>query len=298
MTGTVEITDGLTWREDPIVVTTVDLAKWAAATDDFTDFHFDTEAARARGFSAPVVNGPWKARALRDALVRKVGVGLAAVKRMQLEYRRPDVVGEPLTFEFAIESVVVLSDGTSDVLVKARVLDSNQVVSTEAEISLRVGLPEDTENLPLDRVRGAVSLGVPHGPFHYRIEAADVQRYQSLTGRPKELLDDVMPAAFFGAVDPVERRDLVLDDFLLDLPIPKVGGGNAFNEVEHERPIRVGETLAVTTTYTEVYEKKGRSSRLLFRVRENVFLDEAGTQVAKSRNGHVLAYSLSSGETS
>jgi hypothetical protein len=175
-----------------------------------------------------------------------------------------------------------------------RVLDANDAVTTVGTINVHLEPHDESDDLPLDRVRSAVSLGTPHGPFSYRVEHADIQRYQRLTGRPEDRIDEVMPAAFFGALDPVERRDLELDDFLLDLSIPKVGGGNAFNQVEYERPILAGEHISVTTTYTEVYEKKGQASRLLFRVRENVFTDESGAQVGTARNGHVLAYQLAS----
>jgi acyl-CoA thioesterase FadM len=70
------------------------------------------------------------------------------------------------------------------------------------------------------------------------------------------------------------------------------GGGNAFNEVEYERPIRVGDIITVTTRYTEVYEKSGSRGTLLFRVRVNEMRDVAGHLVATSRCGHVLSYQL------
>jgi acyl dehydratase len=295
MTTTPKLLAGSTWREDPITVTTGDLVRWAGATGDFTEFHFDKDAAIARGFRGPVVNGPWKARACTQALLNRLDTRAAEVRRMSFEYRKPDVIGEPMTFEFTITAVTVSEAGDTALEVNVRVLDLNEEVSTVGVISVHVREAHTSDELPLERVRSAVALGTPHGPFTYRIEPADIHRYQRVTGRPENLIDDVMPAAFFGALDPVERRDLELDSFLLDLPIPKVGGGNAFNEVDYERPIHAGETITVTTTYTEVYEKTGRASRLLFRVRENTFIDESGAQVGKSRNGHVLAYQLAAG---
>ena len=288
-------TIGTTWRDEPLIVSTVDLVRWAAATDDFTDFHFDKDAAVARGFRGPVVNGPWKARAVKKALLNHLGTGSCEVRRMSFEYRKPDVVGEPITFDFTITAVTAAAGGGTDLEVGVQVLDPSGAVTTVGVIGVHVREEDTSDGLPLDRVRSAVALGTPHGPFRYRIEPADIHRYQRVTGRPEALIDDVMPAAFFGALDPVERRDLDLDSFLLDLPIPKVGGGNAFNEVEYERPIHAGETITTTTTYTEVYEKTGRASRLLFRVRENLFTDESGAVVGKSRNGHVLAYQLGAG---
>ncbi len=295
MTTATKFRAGSTWRESSITVSTGDLVRWAGATGDFTEFHFDKDAAVARGFRGPVVNGPWKARACKHALLNRLGADSAEVRRMNFEYRKPDVVGEPLIFEFTISSVEVSERGGVDLEVGVQVLDSSDTVSTVGVINVNVSEEEPLSELPLDRVRSAVSLGTPHGPFTYRVEPADIHRYQRVTGRPESLVDDIMPPAFFGALDPVERRDLVLDSFLLELPIPKVGGGNAFNEVEYERPILAGETISVTTTYTEVYEKTGRGSRLLFRVRENTFTDESGAPVGKARNGHVLAYQTASG---
>jgi len=294
MITSAKLVTGSTWREDPVTVSTVDLVRWAGATEDFTEFHFDKDAAIARGFQGPVVNGPWKARAAKAALLARIGDESAHVRRMTFEYRKPDVVGVALTFEFTIASVTESGADGSDLEVMVRVLDANDAVTTVGTINVHLEPHDESDDLPLDRVRSAVSLGTPHGPFSYRVEHADIQRYQRLTGRPEDRIDEVMPAAFFGALDPVERRDLELDDFLLDLSIPKVGGGNAFNQVEYERPILAGELISVTTTYTEVYEKKGQASRLLFRVRENVFTDESGAQVGTSRNGHVLAYQLAS----
>jgi hypothetical protein len=85
---------------------------------------------------------------------------------------------------------------------------------------------------------------------------------------------------------------LCVDDFLLELPLKKVGGGNAFNKVVYKRPLKSGEKISVTTTYVDAYIKKSGNRTLLFRVRENIMTDESGIQVAHSRNGHVLAFVL------
>jgi hypothetical protein len=68
------------------------------------------------------------------------------------------------------------------------------------------------------------------------------------------------------------------------------GGGNAFNEVVYERPIRAGDVVTVTTRYSEVYVKNGRSGTLLFRVRANDLLDADGDRIGSTRMGHVLAF--------
>jgi hypothetical protein len=94
----------------------------------------------------------------------------------------------------------------------------------------------------------------------------------------------------------VERRDLLLEDDVLGaVSFPKVGGGNAFNEVVYERPIAAGDIVTVRTTYEDVYERDGRSGRLLFRVRINQLFDQDARLIATSRMGHVLAFDMEGG---
>ena len=145
------------------------------------------------------------------------------------------------------------------------------------------------KGLPLDRLRAAVKLGEDAGSFTYRVESNDVMAFAKAIGATP---GTDAPATFFAALDPVERRDLDLDGFLHQLPFPMTGGGNAFNEVVYERPIRVGDVITVTTRYTEVYEKKGSRGTLLFRVRVNEMRDATGALVATSRCGHVLSYRI------
>jgi hypothetical protein len=144
--------------------------------------------------------------------------------------------------------------------------------------------------LPLERLRAAVRLGQDVGSFTYRVQSNDVAAFAGAIGAAAT--GPHAPATFFAALDPVERRDLDLDGFLHRLPYPMAGGGNAFNEVTYERPIRIGDVITVITRYTEVYQKPGSRGTLLFRVRVNRMYDEAGALVATSRCGHVLGYRL------
>lgn len=161
-------------------------------------------------------------------------------------------------------------------------------------------------SLITQQVRDALRLGEVAGEFVYAVTAADVERFARATGEVDGpwvspsgyeggALPDGTPAplTFYAALDPVERRDLLVEAYLDDIPYVMTGGGNAFNEVRYERPICVGDTITVSTTFTEVYERDGRSGRLLFRVRENRYCDERGAPVAWTRCGHVRAYDLS-----
>ncbi len=164
--------------------------------------------------------------------------------------------------------------------------------------ALPAGEGDGRPALVTERLRDALRVGTEAGRFTYRVEANDLARFaHAVSGRsPAEAPGAEVPAeappTYYAVLDPVERRELQLEEVLDELPFAKTGGGNAFNEVEYERPIRVGDVLTVATTYEEVYERDGRSGRLLFRVRRNDILDAAGALVARSRMGHVLAYDL------
>ena len=53
-----------------------------------------------------------------------------------------------------------------------------------------------------------------------------------------------------------------------------------------------GTSSPSTVTYTEIYERSGRSGRLLFRVRESVLSDQRGERIGVTRSGHVYAYNV------
>lgn len=152
----------------------------------------------------------------------------------------------------------------------------------------------------------ALRLGEVIGVFTYAVTASDVEHFARAISDPDRPwssesryeggslpVGTEAPPTFFAALDPVERRDLEIEGFLDAIPYPMTGGGNAFNEVTYERLIRVGDTLTVSTKFVEIYERDGKAGRLLFRVRENFYVDSNGSDVAWSRCGHVRAYNMS-----
>lgn len=282
-----------------------DLVRWAGAVDDYSPIHFDADAAQDRGLPGVVVNGPWKAALLSRLLTEWLG-GNGTMTGLRCEYRRPDVVGGAVRARGTVTAVT--RDGAYD-LVDCDVWIENAAGerTVVGSATARTNRPEDApssaegdERPPLvtERLRDALRVGTEAGRFTYRVEANDLARFaDAVSGRsPAERVGVDMPAeappTYYAVLDPVERRELELEEVLGELPFVKTGGGNAFNEVVYERPIRVGDVLTVVTTYEEVYERDGRSGRLLFRVRRNDILDADGALVARSRMGHVLAYDL------
>jgi len=266
------------------------LLRWASAADDYSPIHFDRDVAAARGFEQPLVHGPWKAAVLRRLLAGWLGPN-AVIRELSVRYLRPDAVGRPLRFGGRLVSAASLADGSTEMRCTLWVRDDQDRASVEGECVATVE-PDSAGGLPLERLRAAVRLGQDAGTFTYRVEANDVEAFAKAIGATP---GTDAPATYFGALDPVERRDLDLDAFLHRLPYEMTGGGNAFNEVTYERPIRVGDVITVTTRYTEVYEKTGSRGTLLFRVRVNEMCDETGALVATSRCGHVLSYRLEQG---
>ncbi|BCB78240.1 hypothetical protein GCM10022251_31620 [Phytohabitans flavus] len=266
------------------------VVRWSAAIDDYTPIHFDPEAAAARGMAGPVVNGPWKAALLATMLESWLD-GRGTLARLDCRYRRPDLVGAALTFGGTVTAVTAATGHDvveCDVWVAGA--DGDKTVTGTATVHLRPA-STDEETLATERLKAAVRLGQEAGRFTYEVTAGDIARFRAAVGDPGP--DTVAPLTFFAALDPVERRDMLLDAEVLDeIPFAKTGGGNAFNEVEYERPIRAGDVITVVTSYTEVYERDGGSGRLLFRVRTNDLLDAAGDLVARTRMGHVMAYDL------
>jgi acyl dehydratase len=270
-----------------VVPSTEQLLRWAGAVEDFSPIHFDREVANARGFVHPVVHGPWKAALLRRLVSRWLGPD-ATIRQLCVRYLRADAVGRPLRLSGRLVDVLPTTDGAQELHCDVWILDEDEQISVEGEC-VAVLNPDPGDGLPLERLRAAVRLGEDAGSFTYRVESNDIERFAEAIGATP---GPTAPATYFAALDPVERRDLDLDAFLQRLPFPMTGGGNAFNEVEYERPIRVGDVITVTTRYTEVYEKKGSRGTLLFRVRVNEMRDATGALVATSRCGHVLSYQL------
>ncbi|GAB3598138.1 FAS1-like dehydratase domain-containing protein [Microbacterium tumbae] len=278
----------------PVVVSSEDSVRWAAASGDFTPFHFDPQAAADKGFAGPVVHGPWKAAVLRGLVRRWMDGGV--LRSFSVRYLRADLLGEPIAFGGSVAAIERTDDGALQARLDLWVTRSDGSVSVAGECVATV--PERLDELPLERLREAVRLGRVAGVFTYEVTAASIARFlEAVTGEKVDPASaSIAPATYYAALDPVERRDIDLDAFLQDLPFPKTGGGNAFNEITYVRPIRAGDVVTVTTRYTEVYEKSGSRGTLLFRVRENELTDVDGAPIGTSRCGHVLSFDIDSRE--
>jgi acyl dehydratase len=277
-----------------------DLVRWSGAIDDYSPIHYDPEVANARGFVGPVVNGPWKSALLMRMLADWLD-DRGSVQRLECRYESADIVGTPLT---CVGKVVGSSSEAGSTLLDVEVWVENdqgvRSVTGRAVIRVDERSRATRGELPVERLKEVLKVGDVAGEFTYRVDPNDIARFRSAVAganspaddAPVPACGDIAPPTFYAALDPVERRDLQLEQILDGVPHPKTGGGNAFNEVVYQRPIRAGDVITVTTSYQEVYEREGRAGRLLFRVRDNELRDVDGHLVATTRMGHVHAFDL------
>jgi acyl dehydratase len=296
-----------------------DLVRFGAATDDYGEIHFDEAVARERGLPAPVVHGPLKSAFLAQMLTGWMGPE-GTLRRLACQYRRMDPAGETLTCRGKVTGKSI-RDGEGWIEVEIWTDNSRGETTTRGTAVLtlptrqsqpRAGqaaasAPDGSQiSLITDEMRQSLGLGEVAGVFSYEVDRKWIRQFAEAFGDANPLWRDAayakregrfgevaVPPTFFAALDPVERKDLVLDQWVETVPYKNTGGGNAFNEVEYFLPIRAGDTISVEVTYTELFERDGRSGRLLFRVRENLLKNQDGALVAKVKNGHVRSYDLS-----
>jgi acyl dehydratase len=157
-----------------------------------------------------------------------------------------------------------------------------------------------------EEMRTALRIGEELGSHTYEVERSWIRRFAAALGDRNPLWTDeeyakkhgafealTAPPTFYIVMDPVETKELNLQGALDEIPYRRTILANGFNEVEYFQPITAGDVITVTPTYTEVVEKDGRSGRLVFPVRENVYRNQRGELVAKSRCSHVFGYDLS-----
>lgn len=297
-----EVSPGL--RPPPLEITPTmeDLVRWSAAADDYTTFHFDPDVARARGFEGPVVHGTYQASQIARMLTKWLG-GHGRLTELACRYRRPVIVGNPLMCRAEVTAVEVEA-GVQVVTLNVSAESPPGEVATTGTATARLAAPAVAPSaLVTDELLAAFQIGEVIGRYTFAVSAERIRRYagvlddlsleDSLVHR-----DDLAeryskaPATFFAALDPLELKLMSHDRGLDLLPHRRTGGGNAFNEIEYDRPIRAGDVITVEVAYTEIYEKQGRSGPLLFRVRRNVLTDAAGERVATAHSAHVYAFEV------
>ena len=137
-----------------------------------------------------------------------------------------------------------------------------------------------------DIQRYALAVDDPN-PIYYDEEAAKKGKYGGL----------VAPPGYFWLVSTHSfRREkrakdlgedgLDIDDFLGIPDIPNVwtlGWARGGEELEFYKPIRVGDRVSVKCRLADLYEKEGRSGKLVFAISEHTYTNQNGDLLAKHR---------------
>src|SRR3990172_5866811 len=284
-----------------MIPTMEDVVRWAAAGDDYTPFHFDTEVARTRGFEGPVVHGSFKAGEVAGMLTE----GLGPRPRLQessCRYRRPVIVWNPL---ICSGQVTAIDTEGADWIVSFDIQAESPAGDVATTGTAIVRIPGNTGAVSLitDELLAAFEIGEVVGRYTFEVTTERILRFASVLddldlgtslvyhGDPVESPQEA-PTTFFAALDPLELRIMPFSRGLDSTPHRRTGGGNAFNEIEYERPIRAGDIVTVEVAYTDVYERSGRSGLLLFRIRGSVLTDQQGERIGVARSGHVYAFDV------
>ncbi len=94
----------------------------------------------------------------------------------------------------------------------------------------------------------------------------------------------IAPPTFLAALDPTYRRGRASSKPLPSVdPSPFKGGGNGWDEFSWFAPVRPGDTITAYGKWREIYEKTGRSGRLVFLVREIEYENQRRELVARSQ---------------
>ncbi len=111
------------------------------------------------------------------------------------------------------------------------------------------------------------------------IERGAQRVYREALGDLNPLWDEgLCPPTFLGGPGGIYPDAETVD--IPDLPPTRLNGGQ---EVEWRRPVRVGETLRYEMRLASLEDRPGRTGPMVFLVRETVFWDGEGVEVARAR---------------
>ena len=131
------------------------------------------------------------------------------------------------------------------------------------------------------------AVGVESEPRTWDVERGAVEKFALAVGDTSTLYTDprearhtpvgaqIAPPTFLRLLKPGPHRAVY------DQPLPNVlDGGSEYTFYE---PIRVGDTIVVTSALAEVYERSGRLGPMLFRVHEIRYVNQFGELAATQR---------------
>ncbi len=148
----------------------------------------------------------------------------------------------------------------------------------------------EAETLP-DEIRALIGRESP--PVTVAVDAEQIRRFADAIGDPNPLYYDedyarskgfrsiIAPPTFLTTIGrwPWQRRD----ETLFRIPYGRVA---IHGEQEYEwfRPVQAGDVITMTSRIVDIYEKAGRTGRMLFVVTESRYVNHFGELVAVARS--------------
>ncbi len=138
-------------------------------------------------------------------------------------------------------------------------------------------------------------IGRADKPIRVLVSRRDIVKYSIATEQlnPKYLLGDEAPPMFlFGAdralthIADLGPDGLRQDSLLPDLPLKRVMAGGV--KQRHVLPIVPGDTLLITRSISDIYEKRGSSGDLIFVVYDISVTNEGGELVMQQTQSRII----------
>ena len=90
-----DVKEGMEIPSQTKIATTLQLARYAGASGDYSRIHYDQDHARSRGFPTVILHGHLKWAFLGQLLSDWIGLD-GRIKKMRCNYRRIDIPGDAL----------------------------------------------------------------------------------------------------------------------------------------------------------------------------------------------------------
>jgi hypothetical protein len=125
-------------------------------------------------------------------------------------------------------------------------------------------------------------LNVDFGPEVYEIEKGMLKNFAGAIDDPNPRWLGEAPPTFPAALVP---KALLHKLFNADIPLKRLLNGAS--ELEYLRPIKAGDTIAVTARLTRLRQMPGAAGPTLFMFTETTFTNQRGEVVVKGKNTYI-----------
>lgn len=134
-------------------------------------------------------------------------------------------------------------------------------------------------------------VGVEAAPEVFEIEKGHIRRFAEAVGDLNPLWQDEAYArkSRYGSIiaPPMFLQDEGKNKFadrLIEIPLPLPGFLNGGVEIEFYQPMKPGDIITTRAKLVDLYEKQGKTGKLIFMVVEVTFTNQRGELVSISRN--------------